>query len=36
MTSPAAPPAVLEAAGQLCFRAMLLAYLVLEGGRSSA
>ena len=35
MTTPAPPPAVLEAAGQLGFRAMLLVYLVLDGGRYS-
>jgi protoporphyrinogen oxidase len=35
MTDPAPPPAVLEAAGRLAFRAMVLVYLVLEGGRYS-
>jgi protoporphyrinogen oxidase len=35
MTTPAPPPAVLEAAGHLGFRAMLLVYLVLDGGRYS-
>jgi protoporphyrinogen oxidase len=35
MTTPAPPPAVLEAAGQLGFRAMLLVYLVVDGGRYS-
>ena len=33
--TPAPPPAVLEAAGQLGFRAMLLVYLVLDGDRYS-
>jgi protoporphyrinogen oxidase len=35
MTDPAPSPAVLTAAGQLGFRAMLLVYLVLDGGRYS-
>jgi protoporphyrinogen oxidase len=35
MTDPAPPPAVLAAAGRLDFRAMLLVYLVLDGGRYS-
>jgi protoporphyrinogen oxidase len=35
MAAPAPPPAVLEAAGQLAFRAMALVYLVLDGGRYS-
>jgi protoporphyrinogen oxidase len=35
MTTPAPPAPVLEAAGQLGFRAMLLVYLVLDGGRYS-
>ncbi|HET6751913.1 MAG TPA: FAD-dependent oxidoreductase, partial [Actinomycetes bacterium] len=35
MTSPAPPPAVLAAAGELEFRAMVLVYLVLDGGRYS-
>ncbi|HET6814773.1 MAG TPA: FAD-dependent oxidoreductase, partial [Actinomycetota bacterium] len=35
MTTPAPPPAVLEAAGRLGFRAMLLVYLVVDGGRYS-
>jgi protoporphyrinogen oxidase len=35
MTSPAPPPAVLAAAGELGFRAMVLVYLVLDGGRYS-
>jgi protoporphyrinogen oxidase len=35
MATPAPPAAVLEAAGQLAFRAMLLVYLVLDGGRYS-
>ena len=35
MAAPAPPPAVLEAAGQLAFRAMVLVYLVLDGGRYS-
>ncbi|HEV2895112.1 MAG TPA: FAD-dependent oxidoreductase, partial [Actinomycetota bacterium] len=35
ITDPAPSPAVLKAAGQLTFRAMLLVYLVLDGGRYS-
>jgi protoporphyrinogen oxidase len=35
MARPAPPPAVLEAAGRLAFRAMVLVYLVLDGGRYS-
>src|SRR5215207_8814908 len=35
MADPAPPAAVLEAAGQLTFRAMVLVYLVLDGGRYS-
>jgi protoporphyrinogen oxidase len=35
MATPAPPPTVLEAAAALAFRAMLLVYLVLEGGRYS-
>jgi protoporphyrinogen oxidase len=36
MADPAPPPAVLEAAGRLAFRAMVLVYLVLDGGRYSS
>jgi protoporphyrinogen oxidase len=35
MADPAPPPDVLRAAGRLDFRAMVLVYLVLEGGRYS-
>jgi protoporphyrinogen oxidase len=36
MADPAPPPGVLAAAGRLGFRAMVLVYLVLDGGRYSA
>src|SRR4029453_15623742 len=35
MADPAPHPAVLQAAGRLDFRAMVLVYLILEGGRYS-
>src|SRR4029453_10945638 len=35
LAAPAPPPAVLAAAGRLDFRAMVLVYLVMEGGRYS-